>query len=70
MNIKGKNNIIRINNNVDYCILENNSNTIEIIPPNGKLYSLTFNGNDNILKNYSNIIVYIIDKGNNNNNFF
>ena len=68
MNIKGKNNIIRINNNVDNCKIYNNYNTIEIIPPNGKLSSLAFNGNDNIIKNYSNIVVNIIDNGNNNKN--
>jgi hypothetical protein len=68
LNIKGKNNIIRINNNVDNCKIDNNFNTIEIIPPNGKLSSLSFNGNDNIIKNYSNIIVNIVDNGNNNKN--
>ena len=68
MNIKGKNNIIRINNVVDNCKIDNNYNTIEIIPPTGKLSSLAFNGNDNIIKNYSNIIVNIVDNGNNNKN--
>ena len=69
MNIKGQNNIIRINGGVNNCKIEGESNQI-IIAPIGSLTSLTINGNNNIVQNNSNTQINLIDNGMRNQHYF
>ena len=69
MNIKGKNNIIRVNGKVNNCKIDGESNQI-IIAPIGSLISLAINGNNNIVQNNSNTQINLIDNGMRNQHYF